>query len=192
MRKAKRRTITTIITMTIAAILILMLYFYWSYRNPSKEASVKELTEVEKLLEKDLELYYPETPREVVKLYSNMMKTLYTGITDKEVEGIALKLRELYDTEFFDNNPETEYLKNLYSDIAEWKDNDRTITYFILKDEAMDQEGVIDGKEYAVVNASYTIQEKGKYSEVWRFLLRKNDDKKWKILGWQLMPEEIK
>lgn len=191
MSKSKKRTITTVISMSIVAILILLLYFYWTNRtDPLNEASVENLSEVEQLLNKDLELYYPETPRELVKLYSSMMKVLYTEIDDTQTKALALKMRELCDTEFLDNNPEESYLNNLYTEIAAWKEKDRRITNFLLTDEDKNENNVIDGKEYATVYISYTFQEKSKFSETWRYLTRKNEEGDWKILGWEYVPEE--
>lgn len=191
MGKAKRRTATTIVTMVIAAVSILLLYYYWTNRtDPLKETSIEELSEIEKLLDKDLDRNYPETPREVVKLHSSMLKTLYTDLEDEEVESLALKIRELYDVEFLENNPEENYLINLYSEITEWKKANRTISKFMLVNADLEQNSTIDGREYADVYVSYTIQEKRKFSEIWRFLLRQSEDDKWKILGWGLYPEE--
>jgi transcription-repair coupling factor (superfamily II helicase) len=186
MRKAKNRTLTTIVVMTIFAIIILLFYFYWSNRTaPLEEASVENLTEVEKLLNKDLELYYPETPREVVKLFGSMTKTLYDSPKDEEVEALAKKIRELYDTEFNEKNPEEIYLQNLYTDIAAWKEKERRITNFLLVNEDIEQEKEIGGVNYAVNYISYTIQENTKFTETWRILLRQNDKANWKILGWE-------
>jgi len=192
MGKSKKRTVSTIVTMVVVAIIVLLLYFYLAFRmDLQKETSVEELSEVEKLLDKDLELNYPETPREVIKLHSNMMKTLYTELEDEEVEALALKIRELYDTEFLETKSEGDYLKDLYSEIAEWKDSDRKISYFHLVNEELEQESIIDGRKLAAVYVSYTIQEKDKFLETWRFLLRQSEeDEKWKILGWEFVPEE--
>lgn len=190
MGKSKKRMVSTIITMAVVAVIILLLYFYLAFRMNLKETSVKDLSEVETLLDKDLELYYPETPREVVKLYSNMMKTLYTDLKDDEVKALALRIRELYDPEFLGTKTEEDYLKDLYSEIAQWKEANRKISYYLLVNEELEKESVISGKEYAVVYVSYTIQEKGKYSETWKFLLRLSEDDKWKILGWEYAPAE--
>jgi asparagine synthetase B (glutamine-hydrolysing) len=191
MGKAKRRTATTIVMMVITAIIILLLYFYWTNRTePLKQASVEKLSEVQKLLNKDLEKNYPETPREVVKLHSSMLKTLYTDLKDEDVKALALKIRELYDTEFLEKNPEAQYLQNTYSDIVQWKEKKRRITNYILVNEDLEQESEIDGKKYAVVYVSYTIQENSKFTETWKYLLRLSEDNKWKILGWEFVPQE--
>jgi hypothetical protein len=53
-----------------------------------------------------------------------------------------------------------------------------------------DQENKVemDGREYATVFVSYFILEDGKASETRKFLMRKSEDGKWKILGWEIEP----
>jgi len=194
MGKAKKRTTTTIVVMTLLAIMVLLFYFYWSNRTDPIDTSVENQSEVEKLLNKDLELYYPETPREVVKLFSNMMKVLYDDLDNKmddaDIKALALKIRELYDTEFLENNQEDIYLQNLYTDIASWKEKDRRITNYRLDNEDLEQESEIDGVKYSVDYVTFTIQENSKFIEAWKILLRQDENKKWKILGWELAPGE--
>lgn len=189
MGKGNRKTVSTIIMVIFMAVIIVLFYFYSSKRlGPSGETSTENLSDIERLLAKDLDQNYPETPREVVKLYSSMLKVLYTDITDDQVKALALKIRGLYDEEFLNNNPEEEYLKNLYSEIATWKDaNRKIVNYLLVEDKGQKKE--VDGKQYADVYVSYTFDEKGKFSEVWRFLLRRDENDKWKILGWTYSPE---
>ena len=192
MGKAKKRTTTTIVVMTLLAIMVLLFYFYWSNRTDPIDTSIENQSEVEKLLNKDLELYYPETPREVVKLFSNMMKVLYDDLENKmddaDLKALALKIRELYDAEFLENNQEDIYLQNLYTDIASWKDKNRRITNSRSVNEDLEQESEIDGVKYSVNYVTFTIQENSKITETWKILLRQDENKKWKILGWELVP----
>ena len=191
MYKAKNRTAATVITMIVIALAVLSFYFYWSYRSvPLEDTSEENMTEAEKLLNKDLKESYPETPREVVKLFGSMMKVLYDNISDDEVKALGIKIRELYDEDFLAPNPEETYLTNLYSDIASWKEKNRRITTYYLVNQELEQKKELDGREYAVVYISYTIQENIKFTETWKVMLRQNENKQWKILGWQVVPEE--
>lgn len=191
MQKAKNRTAATIASMMVIALAILSFYFYWSYRTkPLEETSVENMTEIQKLLNKDLLQNYPETPREVTKLFGNMMKNLYNNNPDEEVEELALKIRELYDEEFLNANPQEAYLKNLYSDIASWKEANRRISNYNLVNKDSEEEKELDGVKYAVIYLSFTIQESGKFTETWKMMLRQDSQKKWKILGWQVEPSD--
>lgn len=191
MKKAKNRTTITIAVMSIIAIALLGFYFYWNYRTkPIEEVSLEDMTKAQKLIAKDLELYYPETPREVVKLFGNMINALYDNVSDEDLEPLALKIRELYDEEFLAANPEEAYLTNLKTDLAEWKKNNRRIaTNFIVKKEN-EQQDVMEGVNYSINYVSFTIQEEGKFTETWKVMLRQDSNQKWKILGWQVMPNE--
>jgi hypothetical protein len=190
--KAKYRTLATILIMSLLALIIIAIYLYFSNRTePLEEPSVENMSEIELLLDKDLELYYPESPREVTKLFSRMLKAIYdTDTKQDELEIIALKIRDLYDEEFLTNNPEDSYLTNLYTDIATWKDAGRRITNFIVADEETNQISEIDGVKYAIVSVSFTIQENGKFVEKWEVMLRQGKDKKWKILGWKTVSSD--
>ncbi len=186
MGKGKRRTIGTIITMTTITIVLIIMYYHISNRTSPSEENVNE---VEVLLSKDLELYYPATPKEVVKLYSNMLEFLYSDLEDEEVKALAIKIRELYDDELLENNPMEEYMNNLSSEIAEWKAAERKITNYVFVKETDNLTSTVEGKEYTTIHVSYTFEEKKKYLEVWRFLLRKDDNNHWKILGWNYVPQ---
>ncbi|MGF7146046.1 hypothetical protein HNQ56_004495 [Anaerotaenia torta] len=191
MHKAKNRTTVTVITMLVVALGILSFYFYWSFRSvPLEGTSEKNMTETERLLNLDLEEAYPETPREVVKLFGGMIKVIYDNPSDEEVKELAIKIRELYDDEFLAINPEETYLMNLYSDIAAWKEKKRRISTYYLVKQDQEQRKELEGREYATVFISYTIQENTKISETWKVMLRQNENHQWKILGWQIESEE--
>lgn len=190
MGKAKRRTLTTIGLMTLFAVIILLFYYYWTNRvTPIEDTSMEDLPENEKILAQDFDSNYPATPREVVKSFARIMKALYNDPKDEEFEPLALKIRELYDEQFLASNPEDTYLTDLKTDIASWEDNNRRITNFLLGSEDQDQSSVIDGVNYSVNYVTYTILENRKFTETWKVLLRQDEGKRWKILGWDFVPE---
>lgn len=190
MGKARKRTTATIGIMTVFAVIVLMFYYYWTNRvTPIEDSSIENLTENEKILAEDFENNYPATPREVVKSFARIMRALYSEPKDEELEPLAVKIRELYDEEFLNNNPMETYLTNLKTDIASWKDKNRTIANYLLSNEDLEQESVIDGINYSVNYVTYTIMENRKFTETWKVLLRQDEDERWKILGWQFVPE---
>ena len=73
MKKATGLVITILV---VAA--ILGGYYFFSQKHKSNVDS-ENLTEVQKLINKDLEKNYPETPREVIKLYNRIIKAYYDG-----------------------------------------------------------------------------------------------------------------
>lgn len=191
MGKVKKR-LATIFTAAVLLIIIggLLYMDVAKRRNIKSQESAAKHAQALKLLDRDLDADYPETPREVAKYYSGITKALYSGLEDRDVEALAYKILELYDDEFLQNNPEDKYLKNLYSDIAAWNKEKRTITNYLLVNDELETKETVDNKEYATVYVSYIIMDKGKTSEVRKYLLRKNDDGNWKILGWEVQPKE--
>lgn len=187
MAKIRKSNVKNFVALAILAIFLLIFFISRSNQMAANRNAVKDnITEVDKLIEKDLELYYPETPREVIKLYSKMVQTLYSGIEDEQIEALALKIRELYDEEFLEYNPKDRYLADLYSEIAIWNKAGRKIININLgeKDDIVTYN--LEGVEYATVKISLTIEGKIKEIEKKRFLLRKNEQGRWKILGWEL------
>lgn len=190
MKKVKKPMSAVFTVISIAAVILVLIYVNQSKQSENlKEASLKKLSEVEKLLEMDLNNDYPSTPRDVAKLHGDMTRLLYSGIEDDEIKDLAIKIRELYDDELIDINSEDQYLADLYSDIALWLQLDRKIEYNLVVNEENEEIYTRDGKEYANAFISFTITEKGQTSELRRYTLRKDEDGKWKILGWEYIPD---
>lgn len=191
MKKAKKRTSTTIGIMLTITIAILVIYYYTTNSTkPLIDDSGRNLTEVEMILKEDFVSNYPGTPREAVKAFARIMRALYNDPKDEEIEPLALKIRELYDEEFLEKNPEDTYLINLKTDIAKWQEENRNITNYILVKEDLEEEKVIEGIKYSIHYVQYTIQENGKFTETWKVLLRQDSNKRWKILGWEFVPKD--
>lgn len=186
MGKIKKRIMNIIGIILIITIVALLFYMEWDKRTgDKKETSQQNISDIEALLSRDLEQDYPKTPRDVLDYSSLITKALYSGAKDDEVTALANQIRELYDEEFLEMNPEEQYQKTLYTEIAAWNQEKRTITNHLFVNE--DQEIVenIEGRDYATLYVSYTIQQKGKTTEVRKYLLRMNKEGRWKILGWE-------
>ncbi len=180
----KKKNIRIII---FAAVCIVLLVGAFWRLNQSREASVEdtvELTEVQKVITKDLDKNYPETPREVVKLYNRIIACFYgEEHTEDELYSLGNQARKLFDAELLENNPEDAYFDALKADIAEYKEKSRTIASTSVCDSNDVKFQKIDGDECAYVTASYFINENKKYSRTYQtYVLRKDEEGKWKIL----------
>lgn len=193
MKRAKRPKGNMFTLISIIAVMLAM-FFVTRYQKAGKqkEATMESLSEVQKILNMDLESDYPKTPREVAKLHGDITRLLYSGIEDDEIKDLAIKARELYDEELLEKNPMDQYLKDLYSDIALWIKLGRKIENNFVVNEQDEEIIKKDGKEYATAYISFLITEKGKTSEQRKYLLRKDNNKKWKVLGWEYMPDKGK
>ncbi|WP_313132732.1 DUF6715 family protein [Anaerocolumna sp.] len=188
MKKSKRRTANTFGMMLIFGIAIVAIYFKLSTStSPIIERSSSNKTELELLLAKDIEKDYPSSPREVIKLYTRIMKSFYNeDLTDEQVNQLAKQIRYLYDDELLANNSYEDYLLELKVEITEYKNKKRNIMNETIEDSNKVNYYTKDGKECASLTAGYTIKEKDSYTKLYEdFILRKDEQGNWKIIGWK-------
>lgn len=188
MKRKKSNPVKTTVIMFFVAAVILAAYFALSSKNEETnvEAAAEE-TEIEKLLGKNIEESYPPTPREVIKLYSRILKCLYSEeMEESRVKLMTLQLRKLFDEELLANNPESEHIKAIEADIAGYRVNSKSIMSYSIEKAGDVIYNTVDGRDCATLRAYYTTKEKNEYKRSYEeFILRKNDNGVWKILGWR-------
>ena len=183
----KKKT-TTRITVIIVIGIILMVGYYTYLSNKTREQKQEvTLSEVQSVLSRDLAMDYPPTPKEVIKYYNELLKYMYKEeTTDAEIEDLGNKARELYDVELLENNELGVYLVNLNADIDEFKENKRMFTGFSVASSANVEFFEEDGYSFARIRCNYNIAENGVSCPSDQiYLLRQDENKKWKIYGWQ-------
>ena len=168
-------------------------YFYLSNRRPKEAAEDTETTvsAVQKLLLKNIDDDYPPTPREVLKLYSDITVCFYSeDYTDEELTQLALQIEKLYDEELIANNMPDQYQKNLRWDIKTMKDKNLRVTSYSVASATDVDYFDAGGRSWARLSCTYTIRS-GKAAGLAReiFLLRKDDKGRWKIFGWEAAKE---
>lgn len=175
------------------ACLIVGYYAYLSNRTTSKEDSEAALlTEVDKVLSRNLETNYPPTPRELVKYFSEITECFYNEeYSEEKLIELADKIRLLYDDELVANQTEKDYIKQLKEDIEEFKENKRTI-YSYEPSSSLDVETFTeDGYEWARLYCIYSVKEGAQLKKSnTQFLLRKDSEGHYKIYGWKLAESE--
>lgn len=159
---------------------------FWFLKVRMDNSKEKELTEVQKLTSRDLDKDYPPTAREVVKLYNRIISAYYgEKHTDQELEKMAEQALMLFDGDLAANNPKEDYVKQVRSEVENYKIRKRSIVnhdvcgsrdVVFLKDKET-------GDEIAYVNAWYFVKENTKYDRTYHeYVLRKDEDGRWKIL----------
>ena len=159
-------------------------YYYATHRGPNSEENSVELTEVQKVIAKDLSSNYPATPRVVVKLYNRILQCFYNeSYSEEELYELGDQARMLFDEELLDNNPRDDYFEALKADIDEYKNASKTIKSANVCDSNDIVYKTIDGDECAYVSTSYFINEDKQYDYTYQtYVLRKDDAGEWKIL----------
>lgn len=170
-------------------------FFFFSQDNKEDE---KNLTEIEKVIVKDLKNNYPKTPREVVKLYNRIVKCYYGDEpTEKQLNDLVDQMMCLMDDDLVLANPRDAYYNSVVKDIAQYKDEKKQLVSTDVCDSndvqyITDEKSETEKEKLAYVNASYFMNTDGKFAYTYQqFVLRQDEDGLWKILTfYQIEGEE--
>lgn len=186
--KKKKKTVrNTVIIMLFVAIGIVGIFWFMTNQDKNKEGVLDtNATEVEKLLEKDMINNYPETPKEVLKLYSRFTKCMYNEeVNDETLKGLLEKKRQLYDEKLLEKNPFEVQMKMLKNEIKEYRDNKRDITNYVVDKSSKIQVKKVKKEEVAKGGVVFFIKNASNYEKVYEeFTLKVDKEGKWRILGW--------
>ena len=186
------RNKTTRVTVIMILVVVSIVGYYTYLSNRSRELKKEAaLSTVQNVLSRSLTQDYPPTPKEVIKYYNELLKCFYNEeCTEEEIEALGQKARGLYDEELLANNEETMYLMNLKADIQDYKDKKRRITSASVASSANVFFFSEDGYDFARITSGYTITENGNSIPSGQvYLLRRNEEKQWKIYGWEPVEE---
>ena len=179
----KRNVVRVILALVVIGLVVGVFNYFTVQRRASVEDAV-ELTEVQKVITKDLDANYPATPREVVKYYNRIVKCFYNETyTEDELYELGDQARKLFDEELLENNPRESYFDALKADIEDYRERSKTIRSSSVCDSNDVEFQTVDGRECAYVEASYFTNENKDYARTYQmYVLRKDDEGKWKIL----------
>lgn len=182
----------------IAAIILIALglgyYAYLSNRNTPTPAETKtDVSNAEKLIAKDIEKNYPNTPVKVVELYSDITMEFYSESVEEEMlEKLVKQSMLLFDGELLAANPEENLIQQTKEEVAEYREKSQKITNYILEDSRDVEYYELDDNSYCIVTVEYFIRNSnGGLAKTYEdFMLRKDEFNQWKIMGWQLTSAE--
>lgn len=180
-----RRLRTVIIG--IACICLVVGYYYYLSNKDTSDAS--DVTEVQKVVLKDLSgSAYPPTPREVIKFYNRILCCYYNEeYSDEEFQKLADQALALMDAELADNNPAEQYYQRVELEVEDYRSSKRKINNASVCDSNEVKYATIGDAECSYVSASYFVRDKGGFTKSNQdYILRKDQDGKWKILAFGL------
>ncbi len=169
------------------AVLVVFLAVFYFVANGKRDDGMTKLSATEATIQRDLSINYPQTPKAVVRYYAELSQCMYDPAnSDAEIEEIAKQSRELFDDELKAQQTDEQYLASLKSTIAGFINDNRRIVSFTVSPSSEVIYSRLDIGEVASLYCTYTMQ-KGSvsYSDPEHFLLRRDGDGRWKILGWQ-------
>ncbi len=186
----RRNPARFLIVFVVLAIAVVGLFFYVSNHNRIvAEGKLKQMTPVQEILSRNLDTNYPPTPKEVLKLYSEITRCYYgEEYTDEELTKLALFSRRLFDDELVANQTDEQYLAALKMDIEMWKKDNKVISSYSVSSSTDVQEYSYAGLEWAQLYCIYSIRMGTNVAPVQEhFIMRKDAKGHWKILGWELV-----
>ncbi len=179
---------TSIIIIVVSVTVIVGAYVLISnYLSKDEGPTEIEITAVQNVLLRNLENDYPPTPKEVLKYYSDITQCFYAGgYTDEELIELADRALELYDDELRANQDYDTYIADLKLEISQYKEKDWSISSYSTSPSTDVEEFERDGYEWAQLYAFYNVRQSTAIVRVTElFLMRKDEDGRWKIYGWE-------
>lgn len=190
--KEEKNPTKKIIVVAILGLMVLAYFYLINNRMKSHEDDGTVVSAVQSVIVQDLSTSYPSTPKEVVKLYSEITRCFYSEeYSEDEFMKLATMSRQLFDDELVANQTEESYLRALKGEIATYKQQNRSISSYSVASSADVEYYDFKGDDWAQLICVYSIKTNGKIEPSrQRYLLRKDSDGHWKIFGFRLEPME--
>lgn len=188
----KQASLKTFIIAIIMVVLVVGYYFHLSNKRTAAKEEPKAISEVDQVLLQDLDSSYPPSPKEVVKYYAAITKCFYDGqYTDDQLKKLAKKSRELFDDELKASQTDEAYLTTLKLEISRYKDNDIHVSSYSTSSSVdVDYKTTAQG-DMAMLRCLFNLRQGSSLMTAnQEFLLRKDKDGHWKILGWDQVKED--
>ncbi len=172
-------------------VVVVGMFVYYRYMNRQKQEQAEKLptTEVEKLLAKDMEQGYPETPKEVIELYCRINQCLYKGkASEEDFDTLLEKMRMMYAKDFLENNLFERQKQNLKKEIKAFSNEKKVILSFTVASSGGKYKKVKD-RTCTVIQVAFFLREKEDYTKVYEEFMLTKEDNQWKILGFRRLKE---
>lgn len=171
--------------MCIAVLAGMFVYYQFMRNDRITDADDIPKTEIERLISKDLEDGYPETPIEVLELYYRYLQFIYNNrTTDDQFKSLAEQVRKLYHSELLANNPLEEHLTKMKEEVNSFSKEKKKITTCTV--DAKVEKKKINEKQCALANVILLLSTSSKgYSRTNESFVLALEDEKWKILGFK-------
>lgn len=188
MYKKTQNPVVVGIVMALLAVFIIGGFFLVRSIGLKNLEIKKSKTEVEKLMELNLDDNYPGNAREVLKIYNRILKCCYNEeLTDEQIKKLAEQNQKLFDEQLLEKNPYDQYVEKLKKDIEDYKSKKTTIANIAIQDLAEAEREERGGYKFCNLLVSYIVKDtKGLKTTNEKYYLREDDKGRWKILFWEL------
>lgn len=185
MEKNKKGSNIKGIIIAVFLVAVVLLYFNYLSNRSSKRRTKQEASELEQLMNYDMSLDYPNTPRDLAKLHNRYFKAFYgQKLSDDELKILNEKVRNLYCSDLLMINGENTSLDNLKKNIEDVRKEGYVYKRCILPEASQVQPFTRDGREMAMLEVTVVV-DVGKdvgYRYVQYIMVK--EEGVWKIYGW--------
>lgn len=190
-QKAKKNVTAFTFVVCIIIIGILAVYYQYMKKQQLQTDVQTPTTEIEKLIAKDFEMGYPETPTEVMKLWGRVNQCMYnSSLEDGEFDSLLKQLRTMYSSELLKQNSEESHSKKFQEEINKFHKNKYKIVSYSAETGTSVRYQTINNQKCAYIRISYFINQKGDYVKTFQDFVLINESDRWKILGFQPAEEK--
>ena len=192
-KKKKNSPVGTIIFCILMAAVLIGLYFMLTRKKEDTKSEIPaETSEADTLIKKDLDIDYPATPREVLKLYARITKCIYNEeITDEQIVKLVQQVRKLYADALLDNNAEDEQIALIKGDIQNYRKENKIIYSYAI--DSANNINVIQTKagKTALIKMYFTLRAGASMDRAFEeFSILEEENGRWKIAGWRPAEEK--
>lgn len=186
--KKTQNSIFLVIIMFVLAAAVVAGFFWLRNVELRNQENGKNRSEVEKLIELDLDINYPGNAREVLKVNNRFIKCYYNeDLTDQQLKKLTEQNRKLFDKELLERNPYETYLEKLKKDIETYKKSNVTIVNVGIQDLAEAETEERGGYKFCNPLVSFFLKEgNGHKTTNQKYYLREDENGRWKILFWEV------
>ncbi len=190
-RTTRRNLVMILVAFIVIAAMVLSVYIILTRKHEpsSTTEDTLELTEVQKITSTDLSVSYPASAPAVLDYYHRINQALFSmECTQEEIAQLAHQEWMLFDEELQAINPEEYMVSQIRAEVNQKRADGLSVASYVIPSarEINDTSKIMDSRE--VVSAQTIVNmRKGqvRYSYHYTFLLRKDTQNRWKILGFE-------
>lgn len=187
MEVSKKERRNKMLVVVIGTIILVALYLFFTNKDNKKAEQAAITEQVREVLGTDLEMDYPGTPREVIIQFNKIIACYYENkLDEKTTEKIMEKQRTLFDQELLEANSFDSQLEVLQEEVLDYENSKRVIVSSSVAKSSSVKYWSAESKDYAGIVASYTLKDDKVVRTYETYILRKDDQGKWRILGWEV------
>lgn len=181
------KSLRIIIVVVVLAALAVGYFYYLSNKKNEDSFNSEETTvsDVFYAINYNLEANYPQSPKEVIEFYVLLQRCMYNEeYSESEFVDMINQMRLLLDDELTAADTFSQQYDELSVEVIEKKNTGTILNECTIGNNSDVTYATLDGLKYANVPCTYYFKnDEGTVSSSQEFILRKDEDGKWKILG---------